>query len=83
MTDVAHFNVHVRVPASYLQVFAALHQVLDVIDGREEQVEDLEEVVFLLREPRVRQQLHQVAEVVAAEEDRTRGRLRRELPEAC
>lgn len=42
------------VPA-HLQVFAALHQVLDIIDGREEEVEDLEEVVLLFWEPRVRQ----------------------------
>lgn len=51
----------------YLQVLAALHQVLDVIDCRKEQVEDLEEIVFLLWEPCVRQELHQVAKVVAAE----------------
>lgn len=55
----------------HLQVFAALHQVLDIIDGREEEVEDLEKVVFLLGEPRVRQQLHQVAKVVAADIDTT------------
>lgn len=70
-------------PASslrHLQVLAALHQVLDVVDGWEEQVEDLEEVVFLLREPRVRQELHQVAEVVAAEGER-RGTLFRVQPE--
>ena len=57
------------VPSSgrYLEVLAALHEVLDVVDGREEEVEDLEEVVLLLRQPGVRQQLHQVAEVVAAD----------------
>lgn len=55
----------------HLKVFAALHQVFDVIDGREEEVEDLEEVVFLLREPRVRQQLHQVAKIVAADTNTT------------
>lgn len=55
----------------HLQVFAALHQVLDVIDGREEEVEDLEEIVFLLGEPHVRQQLHQVAKVVAADRHTT------------
>lgn len=51
----------------HLQVFAALHQVLDVIDGREEEVEDLEEVMFLLGETCVRQQLYQVAKVVATD----------------
>lgn len=55
----------------HLQVFAALHQVLHIIDGREEEVEDLEEVVFLLGEPRVRQQFHQIAKVVAADTDKT------------
>lgn len=59
------------VPSSlYLQVLAALHQILDVIDGRKEQVEDLEELVFLLGEPRVRQELYQVAKVVAAVSNR-------------
>lgn len=53
----------------YLQVLATFHQVLDVIDGGEEQVEDLEEVMFLLREPCVCQELHQVAKVVTTEKD--------------
>lgn len=33
----------------YLQVFAALHQIFDIIDCREEEIEDLEELMFLLR----------------------------------
>lgn len=49
----------------YLQVLAALHQILHVIDGGKEQVEDLEELVFLLWEPCVRQEFYQVAKVVA------------------
>lgn len=32
----------------HLQVLAALHQILDVVDGWKEQVEDLEELVLLL-----------------------------------
>lgn len=58
----------------YLKVLAALHEILDVINGREKEVEDVEELVFLLGKPGVRQQLHQVAEVIAAARgNRTHG----------
>lgn len=56
--------------ALYLQVLAALHQILDIIDGRKEQVEDLEELMFLLREPCICQEFYQVAKVVAAAANR-------------
>lgn len=59
----------------YLQVLAAFHQVLDVIDRWEKQVEDLKEVVLLLGKPCIRQELHQVAKVIPTEEQRTRGQL--------
>lgn len=65
-TDKHIVQTYIQEVTVYLQVLAALHQVLDVIDGRKEQVEDLEEVVLLLREPRVCQELYQVAKVIAA-----------------
>lgn len=55
----------------HLKVLAAFHQVLDVIDRWEEEVEDLEEVMFLLRESSVCQQLHQVTKVIATGKYRT------------
>lgn len=49
----------------YLQVFAALHEIFHIVDGRKEEVQDLKELVLLFREPSVREELHQVAEVVS------------------
>ena len=56
---------HLLQPA--LQVLAALHQVLHVVDVREVELEQREEVLLVGRQVDVGQQLEHVAEVVAAE----------------
>ena len=48
-----------------LEPLARLHQVLDVVEGREVQLEFQEEDILLGREPLAREQFHKVAEVVA------------------
>lgn len=53
-----------------LETFTALHQVLDVVDCRKKQVEDLKEVVLLLRKPSISQKLHQIAKVITAEKSK-------------
>lgn len=58
----------------YLEVLAALHQVLDVINDRKVQAKDLEEVHLFLRQVAVGQDLDQVTKVVAAVGKHTRWR---------
>lgn len=53
-------------PPKYLQVLAALHQVLDVINDGEVQTKDLEEVHLFFGQVAVGQDLYQVTKVVAA-----------------
>lgn len=49
----------------YLQVFTALHQILDIINYWEVQAKNLEEVHLLLRQVSVGQNLDQISEVIA------------------
>lgn len=71
MVDRCRWDISGAAPTPYLQVLAALHQILDVIDGGEEEVEDLEKVMFFFRETSVRQQLHQVTKVIATGQEVT------------
>lgn len=50
----------------YLQVFAAFHEVLDIIDDGEVQTENLKEIGLLLRQVRIGKNFDQVSKVVAA-----------------
>lgn len=50
---------------TYLQVFAALHQILDIINNWEVQAKDLKEVHLLLRQVGVGENLDQVSKVIA------------------
>lgn len=52
--------------SKYLQVFTALHQVLDIVDDREVQAKNLKKVHLLLRQVSIGQNLDQITKVVAA-----------------
>lgn len=71
-SDQTRSNIRRGYISANLETFAALHQVLDVVDSRKKQVEDLKEVVLLLRKPSISQKLHQIAKVVTAEKSKTR-----------
>lgn len=50
---------------STLQIFARLHEVLDVVDAREINRQDVEKVGLVFREGSTREELQEVAKVVA------------------
>lgn len=49
----------------HLQVFTALHEVLDIVNDWEVQAKNLKEVHLLLRKVSVGQNLNQVSKVIA------------------
>lgn len=51
--------------SKYLQVFTALHEVLDIINDWKVQAKNLKEVHLLLRQVSVGQNLDQVSKVIA------------------
>lgn len=52
----------------YLQVFAALHQILNIIYRWKEKVQNMKELVFFFWKSRICQQFHHIAKVIATDE---------------
>lgn len=48
----------------YLKIFAALHQVFHIINGRKEKVQDVEKLMLFFWQPRISKQLYHVAKII-------------------